>query len=302
MLHDYLGSTRRPSSDRRQPSLDGAPGRRPSLDDAPSRPRRRPSLDGIEELPRAAPQPSAATAEKRASMRRKSIAETRHAPADVLEAVGPKGMADRAGKQAALAAARRASSRLVGGGDFANSGAAANLVAPTVYKAGDAEDELRAETGRVLDFATIRWLEKHHGHRVVKRAELDEHKVKQLREMFDHMDVDASGDIEVEEIEQAMRYVAALNPRHPFEREQILRTFAYVRRARVLSLMNRGDAAAATWTFLEIKSRRRRGDATWICLPGDKGRDADVRKRRPTPGTPTRTAPGRYRSTSSWRS
>ncbi|EGB07195.1 hypothetical protein AURANDRAFT_9194, partial [Aureococcus anophagefferens] len=59
------------------------------------------------------------------------------------------------------------------------------------------------------------------------RAELDEGKVRQLREMFDHMDMDGSGDIEVDEVEQAMKFVRALNPQHPFDREKILQTFEY---------------------------------------------------------------------------
>ena len=137
------------------------------------------------------------------------------------------GMERRASQIAQMAARRRASmasrqeAGMGGGGDGKIS-----LVAPVITRKGESTDLLQAET-KVLNFSTIRWLEKHHNHRVVKRAELDEGKVRQLREMFDHMDMDGSGDIEVDEVEQAMKFVRALNPQHPFDREKILQTFEY---------------------------------------------------------------------------
>lgn len=137
------------------------------------------------------------------------------------------GMERRASQIAQMAAQRRASmasrqeAGMGGGGDGKIS-----LVAPVITRKGESTDLLQAET-KVLNFSTIRWLEKHHNHRVVKRAELDEGKVRQLREMFDHMDMDGSGDIEVDEVEQAMKFVRALNPQHPFDREKILQTFEY---------------------------------------------------------------------------
>ncbi|KAH8056567.1 hypothetical protein JL722_7405 [Aureococcus anophagefferens] len=136
-------------------------------------------------------------------------------------------MERRASQIAQMAAQRRASmasrqeAGMGGGGDGKIS-----LVAPVITRKGESTDLLQAET-KVLNFSTIRWLEKHHNHRVVKRAELDEGKVRQLREMFDHMDMDGSGDIEVDEVEQAMKFVRALNPQHPFDREKILQTFEY---------------------------------------------------------------------------
>lgn len=42
----------------------------------------------------------------------------------------------------------------------------------------------------VYNYETVRWLEKHHKQRLVSRQKLDEERLQQLREMFDHLDED----------------------------------------------------------------------------------------------------------------
>lgn len=80
---------------------------------------------------------------------------------------------------------------------------------------------------RHLDFATVRWMDKHHNKRVTNRVAVDPGKVKQLREMFDHIDMDGSNDIQVSEVEQALRHLTALNPRCPLEKSKVMETFRY---------------------------------------------------------------------------
>lgn len=56
----------------------------------------------------------------------------------------------------------------------------------------------------VLDYSTIRWLQKHHNNRKISVQDLRRDNVIQLREMFDHLDEDGSGTIEIDELKSAM--------------------------------------------------------------------------------------------------
>ena len=63
-----------------------------------------------------------------------------------------------------------------------------------------------------MNFHMMRWLEKHHNRRVVNHCALSEKKFKQLQQMFNHIDEDLNGTIELEEIELAIAYVLLLLP------------------------------------------------------------------------------------------
>mmetsp|Transcript_463 Transcript_463/g.1671 ORF Transcript_463/g.1671 Transcript_463/m.1671 type:complete len:359 (-) Transcript_463:44-1120(-) len=81
------------------------------------------------------------------------------------------------------------------------------------------------EAGCLQNYATRRWMRLCKNRHVIERPEVDGAEVQQLRDMFDHIDSDGSGDIEVSEIENAVRHAAALNPQFLLDMEQIVATF-----------------------------------------------------------------------------
>jgi hypothetical protein len=58
-----------------------------------------------------------------------------------------------------------------------------------------------------MNFHTIRWLEAHHNKKFMHQAALDPSKVIKLSEMFQHMDYDGNGTIELDEIQQALETI-----------------------------------------------------------------------------------------------
>ena len=85
-----------------------------------------------------------------------------------------------------------------------------------------------AMTG-LFNYETVRWLEKHHNRRVVNQCALDESKVKQLQEMFEHLDDDGSGSIELDEIQLAIQYImrSGVTP-ETLNEKGILEKFEYI--------------------------------------------------------------------------
>ena len=75
----------------------------------------------------------------------------------------------------------------------------------------------------VYNFSTVRWLEKHHKKKKVSTQNLNERKTRQLKEMFDHLDADKSGTIEVQELDTAVK---VLGIQH--DHDIIMEQFAYM--------------------------------------------------------------------------
>lgn len=75
----------------------------------------------------------------------------------------------------------------------------------------------------VYDYYMVRWLEKHHNNKKISLQNLKRQDVPQLREIFDHLDEDKSGTIEITELSNAMRLLG-----YDLDQEYILQQFNYV--------------------------------------------------------------------------
>jgi hypothetical protein len=89
--------------------------------------------------------------------------------------------------------------------------------------AGGADVAADDNVATVFNYETVRWLEKHHRHKKVSRQRLDQDKILQLKKMFDALDIDSSGSIDLSELEHAMKFLG-------IDREQqtILQQFRYM--------------------------------------------------------------------------
>ena len=75
----------------------------------------------------------------------------------------------------------------------------------------------------VYNFSTVRWLDKHHKKKKVVAKEVNDQTLMQLREMFDQLDDDNSGTIEVTELQVAMEALELED-----QMETILEQFEYM--------------------------------------------------------------------------
>ena len=53
-----------------------------------------------------------------------------------------------------------------------------------------------------MNHGTVRWIEKHHGRRIKSQTVLEEQDMESLKRMFDHLDDDKGGTVDLAEIDQ----------------------------------------------------------------------------------------------------
>ena len=59
----------------------------------------------------------------------------------------------------------------------------------------------------VMNYSTVRWLEKHHNKKLHQQASLDAERITQLASIYQHMDEDGSGELELDELQEALESI-----------------------------------------------------------------------------------------------
>ena len=83
-------------------------------------------------------------------------------------------------------------------------------------------DEKVKHPGKCMNYQTVRWIEKFHGRRIKSQTVLEETDMESLRRMFDHLDDDKGGTVDLEEIDQGIRLLNLFNPMVNIPREAIM--------------------------------------------------------------------------------
>jgi hypothetical protein len=83
-------------------------------------------------------------------------------------------------------------------------------------------DEKVKHPGKCMNYGTVRWIEKHHGRRIKSQTVLEEQDMESLKRMFDHLDDDKGGTVDLAEIDQGIRLLNTFNPMANIPRDAIM--------------------------------------------------------------------------------